>query len=148
MFFGLLVRTALAAEDAAWVVNCEDGESVRLCNISHSLYFQKEVDGEAQSIGLALRLTFFYTEDPETGQLLNHLSVRVPLGVDLRQGAILKVDDYPEVHLRYHQCTNSGCDASLRITPESKEGLKKGRGRQSTWLRITLYCGRTDKNDA
>ncbi len=50
----------------------------------------------------------------------------MPLGVDLRPGAVLSIDKGQETKLVYLQCTNAGCDASLRLNPQMVRTLKAG----------------------
>ena len=50
----------------------------------------------------------------------------LPLGVDLRSGMVLRVDNYEEIKAPYLRCTNAGCDVQVELTAELVAQLKKG----------------------
>ena len=52
--------------------------------------------------------------------------MNLPLGVDLRPGAVIRVDEGPETNLPYLQCTNAGCAVSRQIDNDFLGSMKRG----------------------
>ena len=52
-----------------------------------------------------------------------YLTVPLPLGVDLRPGAVIKVDKEPEIALEYLKCTGNGCIIGRFLDDDSFEEL-------------------------
>ena len=79
-------------------------------------------------MGKILGLAVIYVLAPKSKKREPYLSIQMPLGVDLRRGAVLRVDKGKEIPVQYLRCTNSGCDASLKLDSEILKALKAGNG--------------------
>ena len=124
---GLVFPHALAAqEESDWKLICADGLKPETCKITLTLFFSKKVDGKQKIVGKVLGLTVVYVADAKSKKRQPHLSIQMPLGVDLRRGAVLKVDKGKEIPVRYLRCTNNGCDASLKLDSKFLKALKAG----------------------
>jgi len=108
----------------AWQVRCGNANDARTCTMNQELLLQRQVDGQQQTVGRLLNLTVLYLD--AGGERVPFLSLQMPLGVDLRPGAVMRVDDGPETPLEFLRCTESGCDASARITPELLQQMRDG----------------------
>jgi len=53
--------------------------------------------------------------------------VQLPLGLNLQAGAKLQVDDGKSIDLPIQTCENSGCYASIPISPEMLNALRSGK---------------------
>ncbi|WP_162937617.1 invasion associated locus B family protein [Indioceanicola profundi] len=53
------------------------------------------------------------------------LVLLLPLGVDLRAGIALKLDDAPQISLAYQQCLQEGCTAALQLDGQTLAALRK-----------------------
>jgi invasion protein IalB len=51
----------------------------------------------------------------------------LPLGVDLRAGIAVKVDDVPQISLPYQQCVQDGCTAALPLDARTLAALRKAK---------------------
>ena len=97
------------------------------CRIVQQLYLNKKgEDGTQKTAGRLLGLAVFHQKDPATKKRITYLIVQTPLGVDLRRGAVLKVDEGQDVPLQYIQCTGAGCDAGLELAAPLLQAFKKG----------------------
>ncbi len=74
-----------------------------------------------------LSLMVQYVEDARTRKRGPFLSVRFPLGVDLRSGAIIKIDGFKQHQLTFLQCVQQGCDAGLRVKGKVLDDFLQGR---------------------
>ena len=50
----------------------------------------------------------------------------MPLGVDLRPGAVIQIDKNKEINLPYLRCTNAGCDGSLVLNKKMLRSVLAG----------------------
>lgn len=82
-------------------------------------------------MGRILNFTALYL-DTEGGRL-PFMSLQMPLSVDLRPGAVMRVDENEELALKFLRCTNAGCDASIRLKP-----ALLGQMRAGSLLRVAL----------
>ncbi|MBP2316712.1 invasion associated locus B family protein [Azospirillum soli] len=55
------------------------------------------------------------------------LVLLLPLGVDLRAGIALKVDDSPQLTLVYQQCVQDGCMAAVPLNGPTLAALRKAK---------------------
>lgn len=112
------------ASNPAWVLRCEDANNAATCTMNQELFLQQTVDGEQQTVGRLLNLTIVYLE--AGGERVPFLSLQMPLGVDLRPGAVMQVDDGEETALEFLRCTEAGCDSSARVTPDLLAEMRAG----------------------
>lgn len=112
------------APQSAWRLRCADTNDAATCNANQELFLNREVDGQQQNVGRLLNLTVLYLD--AQGERLPFMSLQMPLGLDLRPGAVMQVDDGQEVTLEFLRCTNDGCDASVRLTPDLLGAMRAG----------------------
>jgi invasion protein IalB len=127
---GLTLNTVVvnADNEGVWKRTCVDDAKIETCRITQQLFLsQKDDEGKARVTGRVLGLSVFYVEEGETAKRKPYLSIQMPLGVDLRPGVVLKVDEGKELPLRYLQCTNSGCDTGVEIDSNFLISLKVGQ---------------------
>lgn len=115
---------AQTAEAPAWQLRCADTNDASTCTMNQELFLQQTVDGERQTVGRLLNLTVVYLN--AGGERVPFMSLQMPLGVDLRPGAVMRVDEESETPLEFLRCTEAGCDASARVTPELLAQLRAG----------------------
>lgn len=116
---------AIAQENLPWTRVCDQDNSSQ-CRLVHQINVQREVDGELKTVGRLIRLTVLYVENRETKKRQPYLSAQFPLGVDLRPGAVIKIDQGKDIPIPYLQCKQSGCDASLLLDSNLLSALKAG----------------------
>ena len=117
-----------AQEKSAWKLICADGLKPDTCRITQMLFLSKKIQGKQRTVGKILGLAVIYGLAPKSKKREPYLSIQMPLGVDLRRGAVLRVDKGKEIPVQYLRCTNSGCDASLKLDSEILKALKAGNG--------------------
>ena len=100
---------------ANWRLRCGDRNDARTCNINQELFLNRTVEGQTRQVGRILNLTVVYL-DTDAGERRPFMSLQMPLGVDLRPGAVMRVDEGAEVALEFLRCTDAGCDASTPLT--------------------------------
>lgn len=115
---------AQAQEAPAWRLVCADENNAATCRMNQELFLQQSVDGELQTVGRLLNLTIVYLNTDE--ERLPFMSLQMPLGVDLRPGGVMRVDEEAETVLEFLRCTEAGCDASAPVTPELLAQLRAG----------------------
>ncbi|MEM1283774.1 MAG: invasion associated locus B family protein [Pseudomonadota bacterium] len=115
-----------AAQSAqpAWRLRCTDTNVASTCNANQELFLNRNVDGEQRNVGRLLNITVLYLD--AQGERLPFMSLQMPLGLDLRPGAVMQVDDGQEMALEFLRCTNDGCDASVRLTPDLLGAMRAG----------------------
>ena len=112
------------AQDAQgpWQVKCTDPSSpVKTANpASCRLEQTLRPTGEQNKLGNLLSLIIFYSETTviASGKKLRKpfMIMRLPLGVDLRSGMVMQIDNSAEISGQYVQCRNSGCEVRLELT--------------------------------
>lgn len=125
----LIALHADAAEPApAWTLVCAEPTKSETCRIQQQLFLQqKDKAGKEQNVGRILGLAVLYVNDGDNGKKRDlYLSIQMPLGVDLRPGAVLRVDKGKEIPVAFLRCTQAGCDASLKIDAEILKMLQTG----------------------
>ena len=129
---GLFALAGQAQEEGAepWVNVCPDDGEATSCRMVQELLLRQEVDGEEKILGRVLRLTVLYADVGEERK--PYLGIQLPLGVDLRPGLVMRVDEGEELPLAYLRCSEDGCDTSLPLEPDLLWKMKKG---------ITLFIG-------
>lgn len=132
MIVTLLVLSVAAVSAGAqsanvWQRVCENGNDAQSCRITQELFVtQTGADGTGQVAGRILGLHVLYAIEEPTGRWLPYLSVQMPMGVDLRPGAVLKVDQGADIPIQYLRCTEAGCDASIQLQPPLLQALQAG----------------------
>lgn len=110
-----------------WEKVCEESNDEKKCRIVQTQFLSKLVDGKQQAVGRVLGLTILYVKD-ETGNDVPYMSISLPLGVDLRRGAVLKVDkNGKDIPLQFLQCNGSGCDSSIKLDEDLIKSFKQGK---------------------
>ena len=121
------VSVDLAAQKkSSWRLICADGLKPETCRITQTLFLTKKIQGKQRAVGRILGLTVIYVPAPKSKIREPYLSIQMPLGVDLRRGAVLRVDKGKKIPVRYLRCTKSGCDASLKLDSRFIKALKAG----------------------
>ena len=119
---------AIAKSEGVWKRVCGDEGNIESCRISQQIFLsQKDKEGNDRVAGRVLGLSVLYVQEGEVGKKQPFLAMQMPLGVDLRPGAVFKIDDGPEVKVNYLQCTNAGCDASLPIDSNMMLSMRGGK---------------------
>lgn len=113
-----------AEASPTWQLRCADANDSSTCNINQELFLQQSVDGELQTVGRLLNLTVVYLD--AGSERMPFMSLQMPLGVDLRPGGVMRVDEESETVLEFLRCTEAGCDASARVTPELLAQMRAG----------------------
>jgi len=120
----MLLGPAVAAEKGpAWSVVCGDAKNSQTCRMEQKLFAQKVVKGQQQTLGKVLGLTVLYAGKKSRQPML---VMDLPLGVDLRPGMVLRVDNGKETTAPYLRCMKTGCLARLRLTPQMVAMMRKG----------------------
>lgn len=123
----LSAGTASAQNAPVWKKVCADEKKAETCRITQELFVnQKGKDGERQVVGRILGLTVLYATDTKTNKRYPFLSVQLPLGVDLRPGAVLKVDKGEDIPVRYLRCRETGCDVSVQLDSALLKAFQAG----------------------
>ena len=54
------------------------------------------------------------------------MTIQLPLGVDIRPGAVIQIDKNKELILPYLRCTNMGCDVSMVLNKKMLRSILSG----------------------
>lgn len=113
----------------AWIKLCDNAE-----------FAPKDPKSKAKTIKKKLCLVRHETLDGRTGlvvvsaairiiegQKINRLIVQVPLGVSIRAGVSVGIDEHPEYRFAYMFCHTEGCTAEAEASEEMIDRLKKGK---------------------
>ncbi len=123
-FAGSFGGTARAAEaEAPWEVICADANDAETCRMQQTLFLDQTVESQQKRLGQLLSLTVLYVGEEARRPLL---VMKLPLGVDLRPGMVLRVDNYEEIKAPYLRCTNAGREVQVELTAELVAQLKNG----------------------
>tara|TARA_B100000676_G_C17730123_1_gene655920 strand:+ start:97 stop:618 length:522 start_codon:yes stop_codon:yes gene_type:complete len=115
-----------AASEEPWKVICDNPKQMKTCLIRQQLFLRKNIDGKEKMVGRVLSLTVIYGAQPPKKVRTPYLSVQMPLGLDLRPGAVMRIDSGKEYRLEFLQCTTNGCDASIILDQNLIRALKMG----------------------
>ncbi len=119
--------SASAQSGNVWKTVCTDTQKPETCRISQQIFLTKQSkSGEKKVAGRVLGLSVLYATGTKTQKRGPYLSISMPLGVDLRPGAVLKIDDGQDISVKYLRCTKAGCDASLPLTSAVLHSMKQG----------------------
>jgi len=113
-------------EGENWIRLCEDESDPNSCRIVQNLFLERDVDGQKQRLGRILQIIVLYASNRDTGQRELHISMNLPLGIDLRPGAVVMIDDGEEFQLPFLQCVNDGCAVSRLIDEDLLNQLRLG----------------------
>ncbi len=122
----LLVSVASTASAQAvekWKFMCGDPKLPQTCKIEQQLFVNQAKEGQKKQMGRVLNVSVFYSGINDRKA---YIVMQLPLGVDLRAGMVLKVDDAKEMKAPYLKCTNSGCEVRSVLTEELLGQLKRG----------------------
>jgi invasion protein IalB len=122
----ILPSQASAQGQGPWATICVDEQKRDTCRIKQELFLNQEVDGKTQNVGRILALTVLKVTEGDPSVRNAYLSLEMPLGVDLRPGAVVRVDEGPEIPIPYLQCTQAGCAASIFLGPEVLLAFRAG----------------------
>ena len=118
-----------------WQRVCENGNDAQSCRITQELFVTRTgADGTEQVAGRILGLHVLYAIEEPTGRWLPYLSVQMPMGVDLRPGAVLKVDQGADIPIQYLRCTEAGCDCQHPVATALAASLT---GRKHAFCRLS-----------
>ena len=110
-----------------WERACVDENDPSTCRIVQNLFVERDIDGKKERLGRVLQINIIYSGDPETGERVPFISMNLRLGVDLRPGAVVKVDSGVEIALPYLQCVNEGCAISTILDETLLPQLQQGK---------------------
>ncbi|WP_135081910.1 invasion associated locus B family protein [Terasakiella sp. SH-1] len=126
-FLAFFLTAESYAQAKSWKKVCSDVKKAETCRLTQQLFLsQKNKQGKPQTVGRVLALTVIYAQHHKTKKREPYLSIQMPLGVDLRPGAVLKVDKGADMAVKYLRCTNAGCDASLKLDGKRLKAFKAG----------------------
>ena len=122
-FQGAAAQAVEDEDEALWTVVCADANNARTCRMEQTLFLDQTVEGQQKRLGQLLSITVLYVGEEARRPLL---VMRLPLGVDLRPGMVLRVDNHEEIKAPYLRCTNAGCEVQVELTAELVAQLKGG----------------------
>lgn len=99
-----------------WGVQCNVQEGVNVCQALQVLWLEQN---EEKKRLLTLQLV------PSSDEKIV-LQLSFPLGVDLRPGFVLAVDDNSEATFSYAMCANQNCMAFIIMDDDKLSAFKKG----------------------
>ncbi|MBE7637863.1 hypothetical protein GUA87_13485 [Sneathiella sp. P13V-1] len=124
--FMFLAGTPAAQETPKWNVICQDDSNPQSCRMTQNHYVQQKTKDGKTVTGKILSATIIYLADKKTGERHPHLSLQLPLGVDLRPGLIYRIDDGEQQKRSFLRCTKSGCDAAFQVDDQLLEAMLGG----------------------
>lgn len=111
----LMAPGAVVAESEVfgdWRVECKQQQ----CQASQQLFV-----GENDKRSRVLAASLMKVQEQRVLQLV------FPLGVDLRPGIVIRIDDSQEQHFSFTTCVSDGCVALLPLNSELYAGMKAGK---------------------
>ncbi len=118
---GAAVEAAAAAGASTerfqeWLISCEGPANGRYCMLTQEL--RRREDNR--------RLVLLEVKPESMDSALAGLTL--PLGLDLRAGLALQIDDGPAVQgVPYRTCLQQGCQVSMRFDQGTLEGIRTGK---------------------
>lgn len=94
----------------------ENAQEVNLC-----FTFQERLHGQTGQLVVSVAMR---QQDGEDGR---HLMAVVPLGINMRQGLQTKVDGGKPLKLDWIRCSQAGCTAEAKVTPDLANAMKTGK---------------------
>ncbi|WP_187424865.1 invasion associated locus B family protein [Marinomonas sp. IMCC 4694] len=101
-----------------WGVQCgqKQNDTVEVCQATQMLWLEQ--DDKKQKL-----LTLLLMPSNDDGKILQ---LGLPLGVDLRPGIVIAVDDGKEESFDYALCSNLDCSSFVLMTQERLSAFEKG----------------------
>ena len=124
--FGLSGSVTHAQNKEAWTLSCSDKNKAETCRMSQTQAATKVVDGKTQIIGKLFSVTILYVLDNKSKKRIPNLTIQLPLGVDIRPGAVIQIDKNKEFILPYLRCTKMGCDVSMELNKKMLRSILSG----------------------
>lgn len=120
---------AQTADDAkpAWTVACTDAKDPQTCTMWQRHYPARKAGGQQGNPGTLMVLSVRFAAAPGETVRKPYLLVQLPLGVDLRRGMVMRIDNGNEKTGKFLRCLNTGCEANFLLTDNLVELLKAGR---------------------
>ena len=107
-----------------WQTECEAApDGPPRCFLSQTQFI---VDEKTKAKSRLIKLALGYFGPNGQGVMV----VVLPLGVDLRAGAALRVDDGTPMALTFQQCLQDGCVANMALDDKTVAALKKSKKAQ------------------
>ena len=124
---GATPAKADSIEETDWNRECADEKNPETCQIIQEIYLHKDVDGKKRNLGRILKLSVSRAANSSAAADTFTISIYLPLGVDLRPGAVIKVDGGADILLRYLKCTPEGCRIDVPIDESLLSAMETGR---------------------
>ena len=82
-----------------------------------------------ETLGRILKISIspFGNRDAQHSREIPYLTIHLPLGVDLRPGAVIRIDKRPEIPLPYLKCTGDGCTVGRVLDNGLLQAMMEGR---------------------
>ena len=124
--FGITGSVVHAQNKDAWSLSCADKNKAETCLMSQTRHAIKNVAGKNQNVGQLFKMTVLYVTDNKTKKRQLNMTIQLPLGVDIRPGAVIQIDKNKEFSLPYLQCTRMGCDVSMVVDKKMLRSILSG----------------------
>ena len=108
-------KAAPLEEEGDWYRECEDENSPETCQIVQEVHLQKNVEAQNRNLGRILKVSVSRASKSSGADGGLYITIYLPLGVDLRPGAVIKVNQGADIPLRYLKCTAAGCRVDVPI---------------------------------
>ena len=124
----MLAAPAPAQEGvAAWRVECTGDGKVLDCRAIQQLFHRESRQ---------LLLMVLARRGPDAKTAPAQLTIQLPLGLNLTEPVLLRVDNGPPEKQPIQTCTNIGCFVSMTTSPQLLSAMRSGQE-----LKITVYDG-------
>jgi len=116
-------------KEGNWRRSCTDTSDPNSCRIIQEVFLQRDVGGTMETLGRILKISIspFGNRDAQHSREIPYLTIHLPLGVDLRPGAVIRIDKRPEIPLPYLKCTADGCTVGRVLDNGLLQAMKEGR---------------------
>ncbi len=112
---------------AAWRVECTGDGKVLDCRAIQQLFHRESRQ---------LILMVLARRGPDGKTPTANLTIQLPLGLNLTEPVLLRVDNGPQEKQPIQTCTNIGCFVSMTTTPQFLSAMRSGQE-----LKITVFDG-------
>jgi invasion protein IalB len=125
----IALTTAVQAQDgvAAWRVECTGDGKTLDCRALQQLFHRESRQ---------LLLMVLARRGPDAKTAPAHLTIQLPLGLNLTEPVQIRVDNGPPEKQPIQTCTNTGCFVSMTASPQLLSAMRSGRD-----LKITVMDG-------
>lgn len=132
LFSVAAINAAHAADEVLWQQVCDNEKDNKTCRMVQQLSVHKKgEDGKDVNLGPVLTAHIFYANvtnaESKKQERLPVMVMQMPLGVDLRAGAVMKVDDGAEKQLDFAQCTRAGCETVVPLADALLKEMRAGK---------------------